>query len=97
MVINQSSDIHLAERQEHTKTQVCFFTEYSTESGQLFIYGLHAVEGTRYDEAHVRKMDWDDTNKHYVMKERDDSKPLIIWTPVLDNKDRFKVPGRQGR
>ena len=39
-------------------------------------------------------MDWDDTHKHYVMKERDDAKPLIIWTPVLDDKDKFKVLGR---
>ena len=62
----------LAERQSYAKTRVCFFTEYSMESGQPFVYGLHTVEGTRYDEVRVRKMDWDDTNKYYVMKERND-------------------------
>ena len=84
----------IAERQGYAKTRVRFFAEYSVESGQPFVYGLHAVEGTRYDEVRVRKMDWDDTHKHYVMKERNDSKPLIIWTPILDDKDKFKVPGR---
>jgi len=84
----------IAERQGYAKTRVRFFAEHSTDSHQPFVYGLHTVEGTRYDEVRVRKMDWDDTHKHYVMKERDDAKPLIIWTPVLDDKDKFKVTGR---
>lgn len=72
----------LAKIQGNAKTRVRFFFERSTDSSQQLVYGLHAVEGTRYEEVRVREMKWNNAENRYEFTELGETKPTIIWTPA---------------